>query len=166
MSLAGALETTRIHRVAGRTGARTAVVTTRPFRAPHHTISDVGLVGGGQMPLPGAGSLAYHGILFLDERSEFRRHVLEVLSQPLEGHIAQYLGDRLLVCFGYPRAHEEDAQRAVRVSPGILEGMDTLNTRLERGEGLRSQGNSMPFFMRVSTPAYLLSREEGSCIRY
>ena len=84
MSLAEALETTRIHRVAGLTGARTAVVTTRPFRAPHHTISDVGLIGGGQVPMPGEVSLAHHGILFLDELPEFRRHVLEVLRQPLE----------------------------------------------------------------------------------
>src|SRR5918996_2513474 len=84
MSLADALETTRIHRVAGLTGARTAVVTARPFRAPPHTIADVGLIGGGQVPLPGEVSLAHHGILFLDELPEFRRHVLEVLRQPLE----------------------------------------------------------------------------------
>jgi magnesium chelatase family protein len=76
MSLAEALETTRMHRVAGLTGARTAVVTTRPFRAPHHPISDVGLIGGGQVPMPGEVSLAHHGILFLDELPEFRRHVL------------------------------------------------------------------------------------------
>ena len=84
MSLAEALETTRMHRVAGLTGARTAVVTTRPFRAPHHTLSDVGLIGGGQVPRPGEVSLAHHGMLFLDELPEFRRHVLEVLRQPLE----------------------------------------------------------------------------------
>jgi magnesium chelatase family protein len=84
MSLAEALETTRIHRVAGLTGARTAVVTTRPCRALHHTISDVGLIGGGQVPMLGEVSLAHHGILFLDELPEFRRHVLEVLRQPLE----------------------------------------------------------------------------------
>ena len=84
MRLAEALETTRIHRVAGLTGARTAVVTTRPCRAPHHTISDVGLIGGGQVPMPGEVLLAHHGILFLDELPEFRRHVLEVLRQPLE----------------------------------------------------------------------------------
>jgi magnesium chelatase family protein len=84
LRLAEALETTRIHSVAGRTGARTAVVTTRPFRAPHHTISDVGLIGGGQVPLPGEVSLAHHGVRFLDAWPECRRHVLEVLRQPLE----------------------------------------------------------------------------------
>jgi magnesium chelatase family protein len=85
-------------RVAGLTGDRTAWVTTRPCRAPHHTISDVGLIGGGQVPLPGEVSLAHHGVLFLDELPEFRRHVLEVLWQPLEegalqNHLAgvQYL---------------------------------------------------------------------------
>jgi magnesium chelatase family protein len=84
MTLAEALETTRIHRVAGLTGDRTALVTTRPFRAPHHTLSDVGRIGGGQVPRPGDVSLAHHTILFLDERPECRRHVLEVLRQPLE----------------------------------------------------------------------------------
>ena len=84
MTLAEAIETTCIHSVAGLTGARTTLVTTRPFRAPHHTISDVGLIGGGHLPRPGEVSLAHHGILFLDELPEFRRHVLEVLRQPLE----------------------------------------------------------------------------------
>jgi magnesium chelatase family protein len=84
MRLAEALETTRIHRVASLTGARTAVVTMRPCRAPQHTIADVGLIGGGQVPLLGDVSLAHHGILFLDELPEFRRHVLEVLRQPLD----------------------------------------------------------------------------------
>jgi magnesium chelatase family protein len=72
MTLAEALETTRIHRVAGLTGDRTAVVTTRPCRVPQHTISDVGLIGG-QVPTPGEVSLAHHGVRFLDERPEFRR---------------------------------------------------------------------------------------------
>ena len=90
MTLAEAIETTRIHRVPGLTSERTAVVTTRPGRAPHHTIADAGLIGGGHVPMPGEVSLAHngvlflHGILFLDERPEFRRHVLEVLRQPLE----------------------------------------------------------------------------------
>jgi predicted ATPase with chaperone activity len=89
MTLAEALETTRIHSVAGLTGARTALVTTRPLRAPHHTISAVGLIGGGHIPMPGEVSLAHHGVLFLDELPEFRRHVLEVLRQPLEEDITR-----------------------------------------------------------------------------
>jgi magnesium chelatase family protein len=70
MSLAEALETTRIHRVAGRTGDRLARVTTRPCRAPHHTLSDVGLIGGGHVPMPGEVSLAHHGVLVLEELPE------------------------------------------------------------------------------------------------
>jgi len=84
MTFAEAIETTRIHSVAGLTGDRTALVTTRPFRAPHHTISDAGLLGGGHVPMPGDVSLAHHGMLFLDEWPEFRRPVLEVLRQPRE----------------------------------------------------------------------------------
>jgi magnesium chelatase family protein len=77
MTLAEAIETRRIPHVAGRTGDRTAWVTTRPFRAPHHTISDVGLIGGGHVPRPGEVSLAHHGVLFLDGLPESRRHGLE-----------------------------------------------------------------------------------------
>jgi magnesium chelatase family protein len=84
MTLAKAVETTRIHSVAGLTGDRTALVTTRPFRAPHHTISDAGLIGGGHVPMPGEVSLAHNGVRCLDARPECRRHVLEVLRQPLE----------------------------------------------------------------------------------
>jgi magnesium chelatase family protein len=84
ITLAEALDTPRIHRVAGLTGRRTAVVTTRPFRAPHQPMADGGLIGGGQVPMPGEGSLAHHGVLFLDELPECRRHVLAGLRQPLE----------------------------------------------------------------------------------
>ncbi|MGB3617301.1 MAG: YifB family Mg chelatase-like AAA ATPase, partial [Catalinimonas sp.] len=84
LSLYEALETTKIHSVAGRLSAEAALVATRPFRAPHHTISDVALVGGGGMPQPGEISLAHNGVLFLDELPEFKRTVLEVMRQPLE----------------------------------------------------------------------------------
>src|SRR5512132_1283756 len=89
MTLAEAIETTRIHSVAGLTGDRTAWVTTRPCRAPHQTISDAGLIGGGHVPMPGEVSLAHNGVFFLDELPEFRRHVLEVLRQPLEKSITR-----------------------------------------------------------------------------
>jgi magnesium chelatase family protein len=84
MTLADAIETMHRHSVAGLTGDRTAWVTTRPCRAPHHTISEAELIGGGHVPMPGDVSLAHHGVLFLDELPEFCRHVLEVLRQPLE----------------------------------------------------------------------------------
>jgi magnesium chelatase family protein len=84
MTLAEAVETTRLHRVAACPGARPAVVATRPCRAPPRTLAAVGRIGGGQGPRPGEVSRAHHGILLLDELPEFRRHVLEVLRQPLE----------------------------------------------------------------------------------
>jgi magnesium chelatase family protein len=84
MSLEEALETTKIHSVAGTLPGGQSLLTSRPFRAPHHTISDAGLIGGGSSPRPGEVSLAHGGVLFLDELPEFRRNVLEVLRQPLE----------------------------------------------------------------------------------
>lgn len=84
LSLHEALETTKIHSVAGKLGADAGLIATRPFRSPHHTISDVALVGGGVVPQPGEISLAHNGVLFLDELPEFKRSVLEVMRQPLE----------------------------------------------------------------------------------
>lgn len=84
ISLQEALETTKIHSVAGKLGAEAALIAQRPFRSPHHTISDAGLLGGGGFPQPGEISLAHNGVLFLDELPEFKRSVLEVMRQPME----------------------------------------------------------------------------------
>ncbi|MFT6321119.1 MAG: magnesium chelatase family protein [Granulosicoccus sp.] len=84
LSLHEALETTKIHSVSGMLPANSALVSTRPFRSPHHTISDVALVGGGSNPMPGEISLSHNGVLFLDELPEFKRTVLEVMRQPME----------------------------------------------------------------------------------
>lgn len=84
LSMHEALETTKIHSVAGKLGEAASLLTTRPYRSPHHTISDVALVGGGGIPQPGEISLSHNGVLFLDELPEFKRTVLEVMRQPLE----------------------------------------------------------------------------------
>lgn len=87
LSLQEALETTKIHSVSGNMTANDTLITSRPFRSPHHTISDVALVGGGTNPQPGEISLAHNGVLFLDELPEFKRTVLEVMRQPLEDRV-------------------------------------------------------------------------------
>ncbi len=100
MSLEEALETTKIHSVAGLLPANQALVATRPFRSPHHTVSDAALVGGGRYPRPGEVSLAHHGVLFLDELPEFKKNVLEVLRQPMED--AQVTISRASLSLTYP----------------------------------------------------------------
>ena len=84
LTLEEALETTKIHSISGILTSDKALIATRPFRSPHHTISDAGLIGGGQVPRPGEVSLAHYGVLFLDELPEFIKNVLEVMRQPLE----------------------------------------------------------------------------------
>ena len=89
MTLEEALETTKIHSIMGLLGNDVPLIATRPYRSPHHTISDAGLIGGGKFPRPGEVSLSHHGVLFLDELPEFRKNVLEVMRQPLEdGQVA------------------------------------------------------------------------------
>ncbi|HUF36528.1 MAG TPA: YifB family Mg chelatase-like AAA ATPase, partial [Gemmatimonadales bacterium] len=100
MSLDEALETTKIHSVAGILPPGQSLCTVRPFRAPHHTISDAGLIGGGSNPRPGEVSLAHGGVLFLDELPEFRRNVLEVLRQPLEDGVVTL--SRAAMSLSYP----------------------------------------------------------------
>lgn len=99
LNLNESLETTKIHSVAGRVAKGEALVTSRPFRAPHHTISDVALVGGGSFPQPGEISLAHNGVLFLDELPEFKRTVLEVMRQPLEERMVTISRARFSVDF-------------------------------------------------------------------
>jgi magnesium chelatase family protein len=127
-----ALETTKIHSVAGLLAPGQALVATRPFRAPHHTISDAGLIGGGSTPRPGEVSLAHHGVLFMDELPEFRRNVLEVLRQPLED--AEVTISRAAVSLSYPArfmlaaamnpcpcGHFGDTQRACSCPPQLVQ---------------------------------------------
>ena len=127
-----ALETTKIHSVAGLLGGERALIATRPFRNPHTTISDAGLIGGGSMPRPGEVSLAHNGVLFLDELAEFRRNVLEVLRQPLED--AKVTLSRAATSLTYPSrfmlvaamnpcpcGHHGDSQRQCTCAPHAVQ---------------------------------------------
>jgi len=127
-----ALETTRVHSVAGLLPPGRSLLASRPFRAPHHTISDAGLIGGGSTPRPGEVSLAHGGVLFLDELPEFRRNVLEVLRQPLEDGVVTL--SRAAVSLTYPArftlaaamnpcpcGHDGDSARPCRCEPGLID---------------------------------------------
>jgi magnesium chelatase family protein len=100
LTLEETLETTKIHSVVGLMPSNAALIATRPFRSPHHTISDAGLIGGGKIPRPGEVSLAHHGVLFLDEMPEFHKDVLEVLRQPMED--GKVTISRALISLTYP----------------------------------------------------------------
>ncbi|GAB4303672.1 MAG: YifB family Mg chelatase-like AAA ATPase [Myxococcota bacterium] len=99
MTFEEALETTKIYSVSGLLSQNGSLITHRPFRAPHHTVSDVGLIGGGSIPKPGEVSLAHNGVLFLDELPEFKRHALEVLRQPLEDNKVTISRARIAITF-------------------------------------------------------------------
>ncbi|MEX0610312.1 MAG: YifB family Mg chelatase-like AAA ATPase [Balneolaceae bacterium] len=99
LTLEEALETTKVHSVSGLLKAGKALITARQFRAPHHTVSDVALVGGGSIPMPGEISMAHNGVLFLDELPEFKRSALEVMRQPLEDGFVSIARARMSVTY-------------------------------------------------------------------
>jgi magnesium chelatase family protein len=168
-----ALEVTSIHSVAGMLAGGSGLITVRPFRAPHHTISDIALVGGGQNPRPGEISLAHRGVLFLDEIAEFSRHALEVLRQPLEEGCARiaraartvsfpsrfmligamnpcpcgYLGDDIRPCRCTP---QQIARYGARLSGPLRDRMDlTLGmTSLSAGELVAGAGGESTAVVR------------------
>ena len=131
LTLQEALETTKIHSVAGVTGRNTSLITQRPFRSPHHTVSDVALVGGGTNPMPGEISLAHNGVLFLDELPEYKRSALEVMRQPLEDRkicisrakmSVEYPASFMLVAAmnPCPCGHYNDPTHACTCNPGMI----------------------------------------------
>jgi magnesium chelatase family protein len=126
------LETTRIYSAVGKLGEGRSLITERPFRAPHHTISDVGLVGGGRMPMPGEISLAHNGVLFMDELPEFSRRTLEVMRQPLEDGMVtisralqttDFPADFMLIAAlnPCPCGYRTDSRRVCRCTPPQVE---------------------------------------------
>jgi magnesium chelatase family protein len=166
MTLEESLQTTRIYSVAGRVGDKSGLISTRPFRMPHHSSSNIAMIGGGSVPQPGEISLAHNGVLFLDELPEFRRSVLEVMRQPLEDrkiHISRaayrvvYPADFMLVAAmnPCPCGFYSHPQRECSCGPGIIKQylsrisgplLDRIDMHLEvvpvPFQQLEKQGNS------------------------
>ena len=165
LTLEEALETTRLHSVVGLVPSETGFVATRPFRAPHHTASDVALVGGGSVPRPGEISLAHHGVLFLDELPEFHRDVLESLRQPLEdGEVTvarangrlTYPARAMLVCAmnPCPCGYATDRRRACQCSsPKIAQYLAKISGPLLDRIDLHVDVPALPTSQLIHAPA-------------
>jgi len=164
MSLEEALETTKIHSVAGILPSDSALVSTRPYRSPHHTISDAGLVGGGTYPQPGEISLAQNGVLFLDELPEFKRTVLEVMRQPMEDRIVTISRARVTVDYPAsfmlvaamnpcPCGYYNDPERECVCSPGIVKSyLNKISGPLMDRIDLHVEVTPVPFKDLAHTP--------------
>lgn len=169
MSLEEALETTKIHSVAGILKENSSLVSERPFRSPHHTISDAGLVGGGTYPQPGEISLAQNGVLFLDELPEFKRTVLEVMRQPMEDRIVTISRARVTVNFPAsfmlvaamnpcPCGYYNDPDRECVCSPGIVKSyLNKISGPLMDRIDLHVEVTPVPFKDLAETPKGELS---------
>ncbi|MAE07897.1 MAG: magnesium chelatase [Bacteroidetes bacterium] len=165
MSLEEALETTKIHSVAGILPGDSALVSERPYRSPHHTISDAGLVGGGTYPQPGEISLAQNGVLFLDELPEFKRTVLEVMRQPMEDRIVTISRARVTVDYPAsfmlvaamnpcPCGYYNDPDRECVCSPGIVKSyLNKISGPLMDRIDLHVEVTPVPFKDLAHTPA-------------
>lgn len=164
MTMDEALETTKIHSVAGILPADTPLIRNRPYRSPHHTISDAGLVGGGTYPQPGEISLAQNGVLFLDELPEFKRTVLEVMRQPMEDRIVTISRARLSVNFPAsfmliasmnpcPCGYYNDPERECVCSPGIVKSyLNKISGPLMDRIDLHVEVTPVPFKDLALTP--------------
>ncbi|MDP2721721.1 MAG: YifB family Mg chelatase-like AAA ATPase [Bacteroidales bacterium] len=164
MSLNEALETTKIHSVAGTLNGKSGLVTIRPYRSPHHTISDAGLVGGGPYPQPGEISLAQNGVLFLDELPEFKRSVLEVMRQPMEDRVVTISRARITVTYPAsfmliaamnpcPCGYYNDPNRECVCSPGAVKNyLNKISGPLMDRIDLHVEVTPVPFKDLAETP--------------